>query len=82
MSVNGSGWQYQTPDGQTVQFNSSGLETSWTSADGHQALTYTYDGSNRLSTLTAIDGALSTFTYSGSLLQTVKTVNNRTTTFA
>jgi RHS repeat-associated protein len=82
LSVNGSGWQYQTPDGQTVQFNSSGLETSWTSADRHQALTYTYDGSNRLNTLTSIDGALSTFTYSGSLLQTVKTVNNRTTTFA
>jgi YD repeat-containing protein len=82
LSVNGSGWQYQTPDGQTIQFNSAGMETSWTSADGHQALTYTYDGSNRLSTLTAIDGALSTFTYSGSLLQTVKTVNNRTTTFA
>jgi YD repeat-containing protein len=58
LSVNGSGWQYQTPDGQTIQFNSGGLETSWTSADGHQTLTYTYDGSNRLSTLTAIDGAL------------------------
>jgi RHS repeat-associated protein len=82
LSVNGSGWQYQTPDGQTIRFNSAGMETSWTSADGHQALTYTYDGSNRLSTLTAIDGALSTFTYSGSLLQTVKTVNNRTTSFA
>jgi YD repeat-containing protein len=45
-------------------------------------LSYSYGGSNRLSTLTAIDGALSTFTYSGSLLQTVKAVNNRTTTFA
>jgi hypothetical protein len=22
------------------------METSWTSADGHQALSYTYDGSN------------------------------------
>jgi RHS repeat-associated protein len=81
LSVNGTGWQYQTPDGQTIQFNNNGMETSWTSADGHQALTYSYTGT-QLNTVTAIDGALSTFTYSGGLLQTIKTVNNRTTTFA
>jgi RHS repeat-associated protein len=81
LSVNGLGWQYQTPDGQTIQFNSAGMETSWTSADGHQALTYTYSGS-QLNTVTAIDNALSTFTYSSGLLQTIKTVNNRTTSFA
>jgi RHS repeat-associated protein len=81
-TAGGGGWTYTTPDGQVVTFNASGYETGWASADGQQLMTYTYDGSNRLSTVTAIDGALSTFTYSGSLLQTVKTVNNRTTTFA
>jgi RHS repeat-associated protein len=81
LSVNGTGWQYQTPDGQTIQFNNNGMETSWTSADGHQSLNYSYTGT-QLNTVTAIDNALSTFTYSGGLLQTIKTVNNRTTTFA
>ena len=50
-----------------------------TSADGNQTLQYRYDGSNRLSGLTAIDGALSTLTYgSGSVV--IQTANSRTTT--
>jgi RHS repeat-associated protein len=82
LSLSGSTYTYSTPDGQQWQFNSNGYETSWTSADGQQTLQYRYDGSNRLSGVTAIDGGLSTFTYSGSLLSTIQTVNNRTTTLA
>ncbi len=86
LAVNGSGWSYTTPDGQVVQFDSNGNETSWTGPDGQQALQYRYDGSNRLVGMTAIDGALATFTYASfgtfTLLQTVKTGNNRTTTMA
>jgi RHS repeat-associated protein len=83
LSVNGSGWEYTTPDGQTIQFNSNGEETSWTSADGHQVISYTYDGSNRLSTMTSIDGAVATFSYGTyTLLQKIQEVNNRVVTLA
>jgi RHS repeat-associated protein len=85
-SANGSGWEYSTPDGQTIQFNSNGMETSWTSADGHETLSYRYNGSNQLVGMTAIDGAVTTFSYGTvgtyTLLESISTVNGRTTEFS
>jgi YD repeat-containing protein len=53
--------------------------TQWQSADGQETLQYRYDGSNRLSGITAIDGAVTTFVYSsGQVL--IETVNSRVTT--
>jgi YD repeat-containing protein len=79
LTLSGSTYTYSTPDGQTWTFNSSGYETQWTSADGQETLQYRYDGSNRLSGVTAIDGALTTISY-GTSTVTLQTVNSRTTT--
>jgi len=62
-------YTYSTPDGQSVTFNGSGYETQWSSADGKETLQYRYSGGD-LTGMTAIDGALATFSYSGGLLQT------------
>jgi RHS repeat-associated protein len=80
LSYASSAYTYTTPNGQTWNFNSSGQETSWVSADGQQTLAYRYTGS-QLTGMTAIDGGVTTFTYSSGLLHTLQTVNNRTTTF-
>jgi RHS repeat-associated protein len=80
LALSGSNYVYTGADGHTETFNSSGYETSWTSADGNEQLAFTYDLSNRVSTETAIDGALTTFNYSGGLLSTIQTVNGRTYT--
>jgi RHS repeat-associated protein len=75
-------YTYTAPDGQTWTFDSNGNQTGWKSADAQEALAYRYDGSNRLTGMTAIDGALTTFTYGTNLPATIKTVNNRVTTLA
>ncbi len=73
-------YTYSTPDGESWTFNSGGYETAWTSADGQETLAYRYDGSNRLDGMTAIDGGVTTFTYTGSSSVSIQTVNGRTTT--
>jgi RHS repeat-associated protein len=82
LTLSGGVYTYTTPTNEQTKFNSNGYETSWTSGDGLSVITFTYDGSNRLSTVTAIDGTTSTFTYNSGLLSTIKTSNNRTTSFA
>src|SRR5262249_40676098 len=83
LSQSGATYTYPTPDGQTEVFNSAGFQTSWTSPDGQQKLLYRYNGSNQLTGVTAIDGALSTISYNGSnLASTIQTVNSRTTALA
>ena len=62
LSQSGGTYTYATPDGQTWTFNSSGYETSWASPDGQSLVTFTYNGSNQLATMTAIDGTTTTFT--------------------
>jgi RHS repeat-associated protein len=81
LTQTGGTYTYQTPDGQTWTFNSAGYQTQWASADGQEVWQYRYDGSNRLTRLTAPDGAVSTLTY-GMNQVTVQTVNGRTTTLA
>ena len=82
LSQTGGTYTYTTPDGETWTFNSSGYETGWSSPDGQSLLTYTYNGSNHLATMTAIDGTMTTFNYSGGKVSTIVTGNNRTTTLA
>ncbi len=80
LSVYGGTYTYVTADGESWTFNSSGYMTQWTSADGDETLQYRYDGGNRLVGITAIDGALTTITYTGSTTVTFQTVNSRVTT--
>jgi RHS repeat-associated protein len=65
LTLNGSTWTYRTPDGQTRTFSTAadGFQTQWTSPDGLTNLQYRYDGSNRLTGVTAIDGAPTALTY-------------------
>jgi RHS repeat-associated protein len=82
LSLSGTTYTYSTPDGQSWTFSTSGSYaylTQWTSADGQETLQYRYDGSHRLAGITAIDGALSTFTYNAGNV-VIQTVNSRTTT--
>jgi RHS repeat-associated protein len=84
-SASGGGlttYTYSTPDGQSETFNSSGYETQWASADGQEAVQLRYDGSNRLTGVTAVDGALTTLAYGTNLLATIQTVNGRVVTLA
>ncbi len=82
LSQSGGAYTYSTPDGQTWTFNSSGYQTGWASPDGQALLTYTYNGSNQLATMTAIDGTTTTFNYSSGKVSTIVTGNGRTTTLA
>jgi RHS repeat-associated protein len=82
LTTGGGLYTYTFADGRTETFNGAGYETQWASADGQQTLQFRYNGSNQLTSMTAIDGGLSTFSYSGGLLSTIQTVNSRTTTFA
>jgi RHS repeat-associated protein len=82
LTQSGGAFTYTTPDGQTTAFNSSGYETSWTSADGEQTLLFRYNGSNNLTGMTAPDGTLTTFSYTGGLVTQILTGNSRTTTLS
>jgi YD repeat-containing protein len=80
LTLSGGTYTYTTADGQKTTFNSNGYETSWASADGQQTLQFRYDGSNRLTGMTAIDGALTTISYGTSTV--TFTVLSRTTTLS
>jgi YD repeat-containing protein len=82
LSQTGGTYTYSTPDGQVWTFNSSGYETGWASPDGQSLLTFTYNGSNNLATMQAIDGTTTTFNYSGGKVSSIVTGNGRTTTLA
>jgi YD repeat-containing protein len=79
LTLSGGTYTYQTADGKKWTFDSSGQETSWASTDGQEKLQYRYTGS-LLTGMTAIDGALTTFSYTGGLLSSIATVNGRTIT--
>ena len=82
LTLSGSVYTYTTPTDEQTKFNSNGYETSWTSGDGLSSITYGYNGSNQLTQITAVDGTLSTITYSSGLAQTIQTSNSRTTSLA
>jgi RHS repeat-associated protein len=70
---------YELPDGTEEFFNSLGYETALRRPDQLATLAFNYTGS-LLTSMTAMDGAVTTFTYSGGLLRTIVTDNNRTVT--
>ncbi len=72
-NAGGGGYTYTMPDGEVWNFNSSGYLTTKVSTDGEAVTTFTWNGSNDLSTVTTPDGALSTFTYSSGLLSSIAT---------
>src|SRR5262249_45632646 len=51
----GAYFPYPAADGSKINFNSSGYETSQVSPDGLSTIAYSYDGSNRVSTITSPD---------------------------
>ena len=67
LSGAGSNYQFTAPGGEVWNFNSAGQETSLVSPDGQSIITYTYASGN-LSSLATPDGALTTFSYEGSLI--------------
>jgi RHS repeat-associated protein len=81
LTLSGGVYTYQTPDGQKWTFNSSGYETGWSSPDGLSLLTFTYSGS-QLSTMQAIDGTATTFSYASGRVTSIVTGNGRTTSLA
>src|SRR5258707_15356875 len=68
LSFDGTNYTYSTPAGDSTTFNSSGDQTQWTSPDTKQVESFAYNGAHALTGVTAIDGALATFTYVSGLL--------------
>jgi YD repeat-containing protein len=68
-------------DGTRQEFNSSGYQTATVDLNGLR-VTYSYDGSNRLSKITDPYSKVTTFTYSSGKLQSIEDPANRRTTFS
>ena len=68
------------PDGTQITFNSGGYETATIDLN-NQHITYSYNGSNQLTTITDNYNNNTTLTYSGSDLSTIKDPAGRLTTF-
>ncbi|HJZ94793.1 MAG TPA: SBBP repeat-containing protein [Gemmataceae bacterium] len=85
-SVGGGGYQYVSPSGTTVDFNAAGVQTKWTSANGAESFTYEYqdkdaDGAvDELVKMTAGNGTVVTFAYSGTRVRTMEVPFGRTVT--
>jgi len=79
--VEGAGGTYTRTltDGTQITFDSSGRETA-TIDTNNLRVTYAYNGSSQLSTITDPYGKITTFTYSGDFLQTIEDPANRLTT--
>jgi YD repeat-containing protein len=77
ISGGSGGYDYVAPDGEKTVFNSSGLETGWTSADGFESIAAGYS-SGKLSTFTAIDSTPTTIGYSSGVVTIV--TDSRTVT--
>jgi RHS repeat-associated protein len=84
VTVAGGGWKYTASNGSKELFDNLGRMTNWISPSGFQTFTYAYSGSSdSISTVTGPDGAVATFTYSGSgYLTQIAAPGSRLTTFA
>lgn len=77
---NGDGtFTYTAAAGWVIQFDSSGYQTSWTSADTKESYSFTYSSGN-VSGFTAIDGSTSTFNYTSSKVSSISVPGSRTFT--
>src|SRR5262249_44159448 len=75
------GFTYYTPEGMQYLFTSSGQLTSRVRADGQEVLSFGYTGS-QVTSITAIDGAASTFSYTSGLISSIATAGPRTYSFS
>jgi RHS repeat-associated protein len=66
-------------DGTKYNFSSGGLETSLVNTN-NEAVTFSYNGSNQLSTITDWNNQTTTLAYSGNYVQTITDPANRVTT--
>ncbi len=71
--ASGGGWTYTTPEGSVTTFDSSGYQTGWSSADGKETTSATYSSGN-IATFTAVDGTISYFNYTSTLVTTITTL--------
>jgi RHS repeat-associated protein len=78
--ASGGGWVYTSAGGRVLTFNSSGQMTTWAHPAAGETLTYTYDASGGVATMTGPDGGVATFSYSSGLLATIQAPGNRTVT--
>jgi YD repeat-containing protein len=81
--VQNSGGSYTETltDGTQITFNSGGYETATVDLN-NQHITFGYNVSNQISTITDNYSNATTFSYSGGFLQTIKDPANRVVTFA
>jgi RHS repeat-associated protein len=80
LSKSGSTYTRAMPDGTQITFNSGGYETAVIDRN-NQHITFAYNGSNQLSTITDNYSNITTFSYSGGYLQTIKDPAGRIATF-
>ena len=67
----GGGYTRTLTDGTQITFNSGGYETATIDLNS-QHITFAYNGSNQISTITDNYSNITTFSYSGGYLQTIK----------
>jgi YD repeat-containing protein len=75
-----SGYTRTLTNGLQINFNSSGYQSSIVDLNGLHT-TFSWNGSNQLSTITDPYGNVTTFTYSSGYLQTIKDPAGRLTSF-
>ena len=81
LTLNANGSYTRTlPTGDQITFNSGGYQTTTVDLNS-QRVTYSYNVSNNLSTIQDNYGGLTTFSYSGGVLQTILDPAGRLTTF-
>ena len=80
LTLTSSGYTQTLPDGTQVTFNSSGYETATIDLNNNHT-TYSYNGSNQLTSIEDQYGNLTTLTYSSGHLSTIEDPAGRLTTF-
>ena len=80
LTLTSSGYTRTLPDGTQILFNSSGYETATIDLNNNHT-TYSYNGSNQLTSVEDQYGNFTTFTYSSGHLSTIEDPASRFTTF-
>jgi RHS repeat-associated protein len=80
LSKSGSTYTRTLADGTQITFNSGGYQTAVIDLN-NQHITFAYNGSNQLSTITDNYSNITTFSYSGGYLQTITDPAGRVATF-
>ena len=80
LTLTSSGYTRTLPDGTQIRFNSSGYETATIDLNNNHT-TFSYNGSNQLTSIEDQYGNFTTFTYSSGHLSTIEDPASRFTTF-